>query len=185
MESINDTVASNLKLIREKRNISLDAVSKMTDVSKSMLAQIERGEANPTITTAWKIANGLKISFTQLVSKAENDCESIELSSVAALLEDNGRCRNYPIFPYEDSRGIEIYYLELDPGAFLQANAHPEGTQELITVFSGEIEICVNDKCLYANIGRAAKFKADCPHSYKNSGTDMCRLSMAISYSKN
>jgi transcriptional regulator with XRE-family HTH domain len=182
MKPINDTVASNLKLIREQKNLSLDMLAKITGVSKSLLAQIERGEANPTITTVWKIANGLKISFTQLVSRDEKDCETVELSAVPVLSEDGGRYRNYPIFPYDDSRKFEIYYIELDPGAFLQAAAHPEGTQEFIIVFAGEVEICVNDEHLLANGERAVRFKADCPHSYKNLGDEICRLSMTISY---
>lgn len=184
MKSINVTVANNLKLIREQRNLSLDMLAKMTGVSKSMLAQIERGEANPTITTVWKITNGLKISFTQLISRDEKNYETVELPAVPVLLEDEGHFRNYPLFPYEDSLGFEIYYLELDPGAFMQAHAHPEGTQEFITVFAGEIEICLNGERLRADSERAVRFKADCPHSYKNSGDELCRLSMTISYSK-
>ena len=32
-----------------------------------MLAQIEKGEVNPTISILWKIANGYKLSFTGLL----------------------------------------------------------------------------------------------------------------------
>ena len=42
-------VANNLKALREERRLSLDAVAKLTGVSKSMIGQIERGEVNPTI----------------------------------------------------------------------------------------------------------------------------------------
>ncbi|WP_342351234.1 helix-turn-helix transcriptional regulator, partial [Staphylococcus kloosii] len=36
---------------RKKNQLSLDKMSKLTNVSKNMLSQIERGESNPTITT--------------------------------------------------------------------------------------------------------------------------------------
>jgi transcriptional regulator with XRE-family HTH domain len=48
-------------------------VAKLTGVSKSMLGQIERSEVNPTISTMWKISNGLKASFTSLMSRPETD----------------------------------------------------------------------------------------------------------------
>jgi len=51
LENLNETVAKNLKSIREEKKLSLDKVAELTGVSKSMLGQIERGESNPTITT--------------------------------------------------------------------------------------------------------------------------------------
>ena len=75
LENIGHIVAENLKRLREERKLSLDAVAKCSGVSKSMLGQIERGVTNPTISTLWKIANGLKISFTSLMMRPETDVE--------------------------------------------------------------------------------------------------------------
>lgn len=183
MEQINHAVANNLKAIREQKKLSLDGLAKVTGVSKSMLAQIEKGEANPTITTVWKIANGLKISFTELVAKAEMDCEIINKCDIAVLEEDEGRYRNYPIFPYDDQRKFEIYDIELDPGAFLMAEAHPAGTQEFITVYSGAIEVCVDQERLQVEDHCSVRFKADRQHSYRNISDTLCRVNMVISYS--
>lgn len=38
--------------------------AELSGVSKAMIGQIERGESSPTLSTIWKIANGLKVSFT-------------------------------------------------------------------------------------------------------------------------
>ena len=54
-------IGENLKNIRKSMGLSLDAVSSMTGVSKTMLSQIERSESVPTLATVSKIANGLKI----------------------------------------------------------------------------------------------------------------------------
>ena len=43
------TVAENTKRIREQKKLTLDAAAALTGVSRSMLAQIERGDVNPTI----------------------------------------------------------------------------------------------------------------------------------------
>lgn len=183
MEKINQAVAINIKQLRDRMNISLDTLSDMTGVSKSMLAQIERGHANPTISTVWKIANGLKIPFTQLVTNPEQDAEIVDISSIPVLSEDNGRYRNYPIFPYEGARPFEIYSIELDPGARLQASAHPLGTQEYLLVSEGEVEIVVNEQAFVANPTHAVRFKADLAHVYQNKGDEICRVMMVISYS--
>ena len=46
---ISKTTARNIKRIRENKKMTLDAAAAATGVSRSMLSQIERGDANPTI----------------------------------------------------------------------------------------------------------------------------------------
>ncbi|TEB40949.1 XRE family transcriptional regulator, partial [Flavobacterium circumlabens] len=61
MKDIHTIVAHNLSQYRTSQQLSLSTVSKLTGVSKTMLNQIENGQSNPTITTLWKIANGLHL----------------------------------------------------------------------------------------------------------------------------
>jgi transcriptional regulator with XRE-family HTH domain len=175
-------IAENLKKVREERRLSLDNLAKLSGVSKSMLGQIERGEVNPTVSTIWKISNGLKISFTQLMSRPETDIEIVAKSEILPFVEDEGRVRNFPIFPFDSKRRFEMYSLELDSQGGLSAEAHPPGTQEFITVFSGEVTITVNGKDVILSNGNSLRFMADTPHAYRNTGDSMCSLSMVIYY---
>lgn len=43
MDSMNLIVAKNIRRLREENKLSMDELSKLSGVSKSMLAQIERG----------------------------------------------------------------------------------------------------------------------------------------------
>lgn len=182
MSEISQTFSNNLKQYREKRNLSLDNVASLTGVSKSVLAQIEKGSANPTINTVWKIANGLKISFTELMTAPEEEYEVVKQKTLTLLTEDEGHYRNYPIFPFNDQRGFEIYRIELDPDAFSQAEAHGNGVQEFITVFSGELEVQFLDRKLNAKAGEGLRFKADTKHSYYNPSNEVTTINMVIWY---
>lgn len=182
MENLNEIVAKNLKSIREEKKLSLDKVAELTGVSKSMLGQIERGESNPTITTVWKIANGLKISFTTLINTARQDTVIIDRSEIEPLMEDNGKYRLYPYFPYEDGRRFEVYSVEIEKGGYLSADAHGSGTQEFITVFDGELTIRVNEQEYTVKEGNSIRFRADKAHAYHNSGSKLARVSMVIYY---
>ena len=44
MDPMNTIVAKNIKRLREEKKLSMEELSKLSSVSKSMLAQIERGE---------------------------------------------------------------------------------------------------------------------------------------------
>ena len=59
---LSHNVAVNLKRIRTSKGMSLDVLSEQTGVSKSMLAQIEKGTANPSLGVLGKITSGLRIS---------------------------------------------------------------------------------------------------------------------------
>ncbi len=73
MEDLTLLVAQNLKRIRDEKKLSLDKLSELTGVSKSMLGQIERGDSSPTISTIWKISSGLKVPFTALLNAPQPD----------------------------------------------------------------------------------------------------------------
>lgn len=183
MDAITGIVAANLKALREERNLSLDALAGLTGVSKSMLGMIERGAANPTVSTLWKIANGMKVPFTRFMARPESGMEIRDIRDIQPLFPGDGEgYRNYPLFPLDESRAFEIYYIEIDAGGSLRAEPHPPGTQEIVTVFSGELELTVDEKTGRLSPGMSMRFFADIKHAYRNPEAEMCRLAMVIAY---
>ncbi|MDN3018902.1 XRE family transcriptional regulator [Paenibacillus sp. BSR1-1] len=182
MEKIQGIISNNLRRIREKRKLSLEDLSIITGVSKSLLRQIEKEESNPTITTIWKIADGLKIPFTSLMKYEVPDTEIVRKENIDPLLEDKGLYRLFPYFSFEDQKPFEMYSVEMEPSASLIANPHNSGAIECITVFNGILCLTVNDKEHILQTGDSIKFKADNPHSYSNPSNDLTRLSMIVYY---
>jgi XRE family transcriptional regulator, regulator of sulfur utilization len=182
MEDITLLVAHNLKKIRDEKKLSLDKLAELTGVSKSMLGQIERGESSPTISVVWKIANGLKISFTTLLSVPQTEIRVVQKAAIPPLVEDRGRYRLFPFFPIEDDRRFEIYIIEIDPGGTLSAEPHPSGTREYLTVFSGELTLRVHDQEYRVAAGDALRFQADRPHTYLNTGESLTQIHLVIHY---
>ena len=87
-------IGNNIKSIREQKKLTLDTAAKQTGVSRSMLAQIEKGDVNPTISVLWKIANGYKVSFTSLMDTHTEAPLLIRAGEVSPLVEDGGRYLN-------------------------------------------------------------------------------------------
>jgi len=182
MEDLTLLVAQNLKKIREENKLSLDKLAELTGVSKSMLGQIERGDSSPTIATVWKIASGLKVSFTSLLEAPHSDTSLLPRAAQTPLVEDGGRYRLFPLFPIEEGRRFEIYTVEIDPGGGLSAEPHPGGTQEFITVFAGVLTVQVDRQAYTVAPGDAIRFRADRPHTYHNAGNSLVQLNMVILY---
>ncbi|MGM1047558.1 MAG: helix-turn-helix domain-containing protein [Bacillota bacterium] len=182
MEEIHLILARNLKAFREKEKLSLEKVSQLSGVSKTMIGQIERGESSPSLTTIWKIANGLKISFTSLINNPQPDTKVVLRNEIQVLSEDNGRYRVFPYFPFQEDRRFEVYSVEIEKEGLLSSDSHREGTEEFITVFDGEVTIRVSEGEYKLKSGDSIRFRADRPHTYYNSGETLTRLSMTIYY---
>ena len=158
---INAVVSENARRLREEKRLTLDEAARLTGVSRSMLAQIEKGDVNPTISMVWKIANGYKVSFTSLVEPARERPVLLRGDDAPILEEDGGRYRNCPAFPFDGERGFETYRIVMLPGGALEAQ--PGETYRLRT-------------------GDSLRFPADQPHRYRNPGTEETQLSMLIWY---
>lgn len=182
MKNINYIISENLKRIREEKKLSLDALARLSGVSKSMLGQIERGDVNPTVSTVWKIANGVKVPFTELMTRPETEFEVVRKADIQVIEEDEGRYRNFAVFPFDPNRRFETYYIEMDPGSFLEAQPHMTGAEEFITVFSGVLTVCTAEEKSALAKGDSIRFKADRPHTYQNSENEICCFSILIFY---
>ncbi len=180
MDQMNIIVAKNIKRLREENRLSMDELAKLSGVSKSMLAQIERGDGNPTISTLWKISNGMKVPFDALTVRPKSPYEIVKTSELQPLLEDGGKVKNYSLFPDDENRRFAVYYLELDKESYWESEPHLKGTTEFITIFAGKIEIYADRQRFVVEKGESIRFKADVFHSYKNIGDVPAILHMIL-----
>lgn len=182
MEHIHKKVGKNMQSIRKARGLSLDQVAELTGVSKAMLGQIERGDSNPTISVLWKIVNGLRISFTSLIEEDEPKISVIEADQLEPFLEQEGNYRVYPMFPFDQRKGFEIYTVQMDPGCSHTSEPHNEGVEEYIIVNSGLLDITINGEVYSIKAGNAIHFSADQPHSYHNDTDHVISYTTLIHY---
>ena len=180
MDSMNMIVAKNIKRLREENKLSMDELVRLSGVSKSMLAQIERGDGNPTISTLWKISNGMKVPFDALTVRPKSPYEIVKTAEIQPLLEDGGKVRNYSLFPDNENRRFAVYYLELEEGSYWESEPHLRGTTEFITIFTGKIEILADGQIFIVEKGESIRFRADTVHSYKNAGNETAILHMIL-----
>lgn len=182
MDQANSAIAENLKSIRTNRNLSLDALSQLTGVSKSMLRQIEIGASNPTISIIWKIANGLKLPFTSLISLPKTSVIIEDFKINPPLHVHEKGFRNHPMIPFSPESMFEVYYIEIDPGTVFSGEPHSKNAVENIFVYMGEIKIFVDEKEYTVGPKQFITFQADRIHTYANHGTELSIAIMQISY---
>lgn len=164
------TIGKNLNLVRKKRRLSLDKVADLTSVSKAMLGQIERGESTPTVNVLWKIATGLKVSFSSLLADGEENKETLLIrhSEIIPIIEENGQMKIYPQFIFVSNRGFEVFLIELEPGCSHKSPPHDEGVEEYISLIEGALEIRIGENVYVLNKGDGIRYLANQEHIYRN-----------------
>ena len=168
MDYLSHNVAVNLKSIRRAKGMSLDVVSEQTGVSKSMLAQIEKGSANPSLGVLGKIVSGLRIEFNDLIRTPLRDTVLIRVDETVPTKEVEDEYRVWTCFPIEDNNIVEIYRIEIEPGKKYISGSHGEKTREYISVLEGEVTVWLENSRYVITKEDVFRFESDRDHRYIN-----------------
>lgn len=174
-------LAYNLKALRQERNLSLGQLAEVSEISKTMLFEIERGGSNPTINTIWKIANGLNVPYTKLMEGVERETTTVRRSDAAMQTGETDHYRVYCYFPSTPTRNFELFYVELDPHTSNASIGHSEKAQEYLYVLAGELVLQVEEAEHTLSAGDAMVFDSSMDHTYCNR-TDTPLSFLVINY---
>ncbi|MEO0637719.1 MAG: XRE family transcriptional regulator [Pseudomonadota bacterium] len=165
-DDILKTLPLRLKEARKSQRLSLEAVSKLSGVSRSMLSQIERGESSPTISTLWNLTRALKVDFAGLLNQREpGDSIDVLKASEAPTIDKVGqKCRIAILSSPDEAGGHEVYDIFLQKGGSLKSKPHPPGTTEQLTVLEGTVRVASGAAAEQLSTGDTARYAADVPH---------------------
>ncbi|MEE3420921.1 MAG: XRE family transcriptional regulator [Lachnospiraceae bacterium] len=170
MNYLSHNISVNLQNIRKSKGMSLDQVAEQTGVSKSMLAMIERDDANPSIGVLGKIISGLRISLDDLTKSPTDDTYLVDVSKLEPTKDVPGQYRVWTCFPIADNSILEIYRIEVEPGGVYRSGAHGEHTREYISPIEGTLTIAVGDRTWTLSDTECFRFESDRAHTYSNTG---------------
>jgi XRE family transcriptional regulator, regulator of sulfur utilization len=176
------SIGENLKKTRNKMGLSLGQVATMTGVSKTMLSQIERSTSVPTLSTVWKIANGLKLKFETLLDYSDKQYDVKSIDNMTPLTDNDGQFLIYCIFPFSPISGIECFYGILKPGCNYPAGHHRNSNTEYLIVSQGAIELTIGSNIYHLEAGSSIEFDAKEEHKYVNTGDVDAIAQFIISY---
>lgn len=176
-------VGATLQKLRLKRGLTLDDLSRAAGVSKSMLSQIEREKANPTIAVAWRLANALGIGIEELLSSESPEAEAIHVLEPHETPTLPGNHAGYVLRilgPMELAGKYEWYELTLAPEGALVSNSHDPGTMEYLTLLNGTVEVEVDGVKKKLKTGGTARYQADKGHAIRNAGKAEARALLVV-----
>lgn len=162
---IHDRLAASLKEARKAKGLSLDAVAKLSGVSRSMVSQIERGESSPTVATLWNLTQALQVDFAGLLEGRTAPGIEVIRGDAAPVIGGRGQgVRIRILSPAEAAGEHEVYDLRFETGGALDSDPHGPGCREHLTVLEGELSVLSGEDTARLAVGDTARYFADRPH---------------------
>jgi transcriptional regulator with XRE-family HTH domain len=171
-ETINEHLGRRVKKLRADRGWSLDNLAQASGVSRSMLSEIEREKANPTLAVTYRISSAFGMSIAELIESSEKQAaiQVVRASDRAQVYRSDKNCQIRTLSPLNLEKDVEFYEVTLRPGGELRSTAHYEGTREFLTVEGGSVRVESGSDQMELTRGDSATYRADVPHAIVNIG---------------
>ncbi|MCB2109408.1 MAG: helix-turn-helix transcriptional regulator [Defluviimonas sp.] len=168
---IHDRLAQSLRGARKAKGLSLDAVAKLSGVSRSMVSQIERGESSPTVATLWNLTQALQVDFAGLLESRTTPGIEVIRAETAPVIAGRGQgVRIRILSPAEAAGEHEVYELHFADGGKLVSDPHGPGCREHLTVLEGSVSVVSGEDRQDLRPGDTARYFADRPHRIEAAG---------------
>lgn len=173
-----------LHAIRKTQGLTLDELSERSGISKSMLSQIERGQANPTFGTLWNITQSLGLELSDLVEASTPRpavvIERLQARLTPTIASQDGACLLRILSPGGTAGQMEWYELTLKPGGRLESEPHGSGAMEHLTCLAGQLQVRSGDAEQALVPGDTARYRGDLGHAIVNGGPEPARALLVV-----
>lgn len=183
-ESINEDLGRRVKKLRGDRGWSLEELAAASGVSRSMLSEIERERANPTLSVTYRIARAFGLSLQDLIESADSasTIQLIRADDRAQIFRTDKHCQIRTLSPLNLEKDVEFYELRLPAGGALHSQPHVDGTREFLTVEEGSVTLLSGDSSEALAKGDSATYRADVVHDITNTGRREAVLFLVVIY---
>lgn len=158
--------------IRQKRvekGLSLKALASRIDKTPSFLSQVERGLAEPSITSLRAIAKALEVPIFFFLLDSDNHTPVIKKDQ-RKVMTFPGYQLTFELLSPDLNRDMEIIQGRLEPGGMTCESplAHPG--EEATLVLEGKMEILLGSDPYILEAGDCIYYYASLPHKITNVG---------------
>ena len=176
-------VGENIKRIRKTKKLSMERLAEQAGVSRSMLGQIERGEANPSVAIVGKLAAALKVPAEQLLHNDSFEplllCREVDNKPVRA---DGGKVMVRGSLPYDEATRMDTQFVDVYISGSYEPDPDVPGCVCTATMLSGTGWLSVGGESYTLMERDALRFASDQPWKLHNQGNATARVLLVRLY---
>ena len=154
-------VGPRLRRLRERRELTLTALSATTGISKSTLSRLENGERKPSLELLLPLAQAFHLPLDELVGAPRVGDPRVRSHPKTR----NGRLV-YPLT--QQSSGMAVWKVVIPPERERRLRTH--AGYEWLYVLAGELRLILGEHNLTLQAGEVAEFDTSTPHWFGPTG---------------
>jgi len=183
-----DQMGKRIKRKREFLGLQVKELSVQIGVTSSLISQIERGKAFPSIVTLKKLAVALHTTVGELIGENENlVLHPLLKASERRFVKKNKNGTSLHLLSYHfPSKQIEPYIIHFSKNSDsekIMTSNYPG--QEFCFVLKGSFEAVINKKKFSLEEGDGFYFNSNQKHLFKNSDSKEAELLWIINPNNN
>lgn len=175
-------VGKRIAQLRNKRNLNIRELAQMANVTSSLLSQIERGLANPSLNTLESISKALdEPVFSFFVPETDLDQLVLKQADRKKIILPENDGLEYQLLTPDLKGNIEMVLLTLPAKTDSSAEQTTHKGEEVAYVLDGELIFCIDDMLLPVGKGDSIRIPPYTRHKFKNVTTKGATIIFAIS----
>jgi transcriptional regulator with XRE-family HTH domain len=160
-------LGTKMRQVRKSQGLTLAELADMTGLTSSLLSQVERGLADPSLSSLRKIAHALDVPLAYFFIEDQKS-EEIMHESDRSILVSKKRGVSYEFLSSNKSDLLEFTLLHIDPGGHSGSDHDMHHGEEVLYVLQGRLTLKINEKEYSLEAGDSIHFESDSPHSWTN-----------------
>ena len=175
-------LGGRVKELRRGRGLTLDELAGRSGVSRAMISKLERGEKNPTLVVAARLAEGLGVTLSRLAGTEEKrEVVVVPKERRMVMRDPETGFERQLLSPTFAGRGVEfIRNVIPEGGTSGEFPPHRKGVQEHVVVEKGELRATLGGEEYRLREGDTIYFEADILHRFDNIGRGHCSYYLVI-----
>jgi len=176
-------LGERVRELRRGRGLTLAGLAELSGVSRAMISKLERGEKNPTLVVAAKLAEGLDVSLSRLAGMEERrEVVVVPRERRMVMRDSETGFERQLLSPNFVGMGVEVISNTIPEGSTSgEFPPHRRGVEEHIVVEKGTLKATLGGEEYVLKDGDALYFEADVPHRFDNAGKGECSYYLVIS----
>ena len=159
-------LARNLSTLRHTRALTQEALAKAAGLPRSTIANLDSGDANPSLTVLLKVAGALGVPLDELIAAPRAKVRKWAASDVET--QNRGHGVTMRALVPEPVPEEMLTVMDFAPNAALRGTPHLPGTREYFTCLAGTVTIAVAGDRFALAPGEVLAFPGNLPHAYQN-----------------
>jgi transcriptional regulator with XRE-family HTH domain len=166
--------------------MTLEELAERSGVSRAMISKLERGEKNPTLVVAARIAEGFGVTLSALLGTEERrEVVLVPRERRMVMKDPETGFERQLLSPSFGSRGVEFVRNVVPEGSSSREfPPHRRGVEEHLVVERGRLRAVLGGEEYLLEEGDALYFEADVSHRFDNAGEGACSYYLIISPGK-